>query len=193
MNQATKTTLTIIILAVVAGGYVWYAQRPAPETPPTDGENGQVVDNSDGLLGDEGRIDTSDWITYHHKNHYEYKVPKDWEENPTLDGIYFFNIDDRNQSIKITDPVPTERMLEGYPEAGYRESQYIDSEQPIVISNEPAYQFINKEKDETSVSGVVRYNWNNKEYVLEILISRFINADSFFEEFIKNFTILNRD
>ena len=77
MNQATKTTLTIIILAVVAGGYVWYAQRPAPETPPTDGVNGQVVDNSDGLLGDEGRIDTSDWETYTYSD-FSFKYPKNW-------------------------------------------------------------------------------------------------------------------
>ena len=193
MNQATKISLFDVILAVIAGG-VWYAQRPTPETPPPADNGGQAVDDSGGSVADEGTqnggVDTDDWITYNHLHYYGYKIPNDWEENITPGEVYFFNTEDRNQSIQISHPSLAEEMLEGYPESQYRKSKYIDLEQPIVIDGQKAYKFITKDGDITSVSSVVRYQRNDKEYVFEIITSGFTNADKFFDAFVKNFKIL---
>jgi len=84
-----KSTISIIVLALVliAGG-VWYAQKPAPETPPAASDNGaQVIeDKNDGLSG--GEVDTSSWKTYQNEKYeFELKYHPYWETSASDVGV----------------------------------------------------------------------------------------------------------
>ena len=90
LRDKSTAILVILVLLLVAGG-VWYAQRPAPETPPVASENGEqaVVNTNDGLS--DGDVDTGDnendeWRVYHNSKHnYTIKLPIGFENRSPYD------------------------------------------------------------------------------------------------------------
>ena len=88
-----------LVATLVLGG-VWYAQIPAPATPPVVSGNGeQVIDKTDDGLSD-GEVDTSvedgEWRIYHNnKYNYTIKLPIEFENRSPYDtSLLEFNPSD---------------------------------------------------------------------------------------------------
>jgi len=88
MSKKTLTIsiISIIILALIGGGVVWYVKTQKQEFTPSDDlgtVNPAVTENEDRQSAIENQkseiINTDDWLTYRNEEYrFEFKYPKEW-------------------------------------------------------------------------------------------------------------------
>ena len=99
----TISIISIIILALIGGGAVWYLKTQKQEFTPSDDlgtVNPAVTENEDRQSAIENQkseiINTDDWLTYRNEEYgFELKYPREWEINTTKSTASFYYLGKR--------------------------------------------------------------------------------------------------
>ncbi|MFA5318041.1 MAG: hypothetical protein WC323_01000 [Patescibacteria group bacterium] len=93
------TIISIIILALIGGGAVWYVKIQKQEVnPPVAGNE----DRQSEIINPKSEIGTSDWLTYRNEEYgFEVRYPKEWylyNCSKEYNSLYVFMSDEKNNA-----------------------------------------------------------------------------------------------